>query len=285
MEFFGRDFFQLEGFFIETAPDRGSDGGKDFLMSETIKGKVGQYKFTWLVSCKHNAKSGKAVTEKDEQNILERVKGFKADGFIGFYSTVPGPGVNNRLEQLKQNQEIKDYRIYDHRLIENIMLGVGYSQLMLRYLPNSYAKIKPLHVIFNQYEPLQCKKCGKDILMEIADPNYHANICFVEDRHTQMIKNVYTVCSGLCDRTLEKQYLKQGMGVRWNSIRDLLNTANYLRYIMATFNALRNGTSIYEDEAFNHEKQIVMKLAQKVMREMNQQDRDRFELLSSYDII
>jgi hypothetical protein len=73
-ELFASDFFQLEGFFMETAPDRGPDGGKDFLMSETIKGKVGQYKFTWLVSCKHNAVSTKAGSKMFWSGAVRNLK-------------------------------------------------------------------------------------------------------------------------------------------------------------------------------------------------------------------
>lgn len=193
-ELFARDFFQLEGFFIETTPDRGPDGGKDFLMSETIKGKVGQYKFTWLVSCKHNATSNKSVSEVDEQNILERVKGFNADGFIGMYTTVPSSGLNNRLKQLKENQMLKDYKIYDHKYIENIMLGIGYSQLMLRYLPLSYAKIKPLHSIFGKYEALNCDHCGKDLLIEMTLSNLNANIVHVTKKGSAHIVDIYVAC-------------------------------------------------------------------------------------------
>ncbi len=92
-ELFARDFLQELGFFIESSPDRGPDGGKDLLISETLKGRVGQYKFNWLVSCKHNAVSNNSVNEAEEQNILERVAGFNADGFIGFYSTVPSSAI------------------------------------------------------------------------------------------------------------------------------------------------------------------------------------------------
>lgn len=284
-ELFARDFFQSEGFYIETTPDRGPDGGKDFLMSETIKGKVGQYKFTWLVSCKHNAVSNKAVSEIDEQNILERVKGFNADGFIGIYTTVPSSGLNNRLKQLKENQLLKDYKIYDHKLIENIMLGIGYSNLMLRYLPTSYKNVKPLHSIFGKYEPLNCDNCGKDLLVEMTRTDMHANIVHVTRPDSKHILDIYVACQS-CDTILQHRYKIQGLRAQgWNSLNDLLNTATFLRYLMATLNNIRNGADTYDDKAFSKEKGIFLRLAQKIMREMNQNDMDRHEMLSMYDII
>ena len=284
-ELFSRDFFQSEGFFIETTPDRGPDGGKDFLMSETIKGKVGQYKFTWLVSCKHNAVSGKSVSEVDEQNILERVKGFNADGFIGMYTTVPGSGLNHRLKQLKENQLLKDYKIYDHKLIENIMLGTGYSNLMLRYLPVSYKNVKPLHSIFTKYEPLNCDYCGKDLLVEMTRSGTNANIVHVTPKDSNHILEIYVACQP-CDTALQHRYRSLGLRANgWNSLNDLLNTATFLRYLMATLNNIRNGTDMYDDNAFSKEKGIFLRLSQKVMREMNQEDIERHEMLSVYDII
>lgn len=92
----------------------------------------------WLVSCKHFAHSGNSVKENDEQNILERVRSFSAEGFMGFYSTVPSSGLNTRLYQLRNEGQIKEYRIFDHKLIENYLITEGFSELMLRYFPESY---------------------------------------------------------------------------------------------------------------------------------------------------
>ncbi len=129
-ELFARDFLVERGFYIESPPDRGPDHGKDMLVVEQLHGKIGNYHMRWLVSCLHFAKSKKSVNEEDEQNILERLMSFKADGFIGFYSTIASSGLNARLNALRQEQKIKDYSIFDHRIIENMLVTVGYSHLM-----------------------------------------------------------------------------------------------------------------------------------------------------------
>src|SRR5262245_34570582 len=129
-ELFARDFLTQLGFFTESSPDRGSDAGKDMLVTEELTGKLGYYRFRWLVSCKHNAISGKAVNEDNEKNILERLESFSADGFIGFYSTVPSSALNSRLKRLRDSGKIKDYRIFDHKSIENHLIQVGYSVLL-----------------------------------------------------------------------------------------------------------------------------------------------------------
>ncbi len=88
-ELFARDFLREMGFFIESVPDRGADGGKDLIVSEMFQEKLTNYRFRWLVSCKHFAQSNRAVSVNDEINIQERLESFGADGFIGFNSTVP----------------------------------------------------------------------------------------------------------------------------------------------------------------------------------------------------
>ena len=111
-EHFARDFLAESGFQIETSPDRGADAGKDFLVTERLVGRVNTYPFRWLVSCKHFAKSGKSVSEQDEPNIRERLESFRADGFLGFYSTIPSSGLNSRLMALRNEHKIRDYRIF-----------------------------------------------------------------------------------------------------------------------------------------------------------------------------
>lgn len=92
-ELFARDFLEAYGFYIESPPSRGADDGKDMLVTERLGGRLGTYEFKWLVSCKHKATSQRSVSEQDEQNILERLRAFGADGFIGFYSTIASSGL------------------------------------------------------------------------------------------------------------------------------------------------------------------------------------------------
>jgi len=83
-ELFTRDFFQALGFEIEENPSRGADGGKDLIMVEPLEGKIKSGKRRWIVSCKHYAHSGKAVGDKDEIDILGRVRKFKAQVLLAF---------------------------------------------------------------------------------------------------------------------------------------------------------------------------------------------------------
>src|SRR5690242_12676952 len=84
-ELFARDFLAELGLVIDIGPGRGADAGRDLLVSEQLRGRLGTRKFTWLVSCKHFATSGKSVGPNDETNITDRIRRHNANGFLGFY--------------------------------------------------------------------------------------------------------------------------------------------------------------------------------------------------------
>jgi len=118
-ELFARDFFEVMGFEILEHPSRGADGKKDLIVSERRHGKVGTNVIKWLVSVKHYAHSGRGVPDKEEINILERVRQHKCDGFLGFYSTLPTSSLSNLLNGLKEGDKNSiEVAVYDNKRIE-----------------------------------------------------------------------------------------------------------------------------------------------------------------------
>ena len=288
-ELFARDYLEEAGFFIEMPPDRGADGGKDMLITEEIKGKLHRDKFRWLVSCKHFAHSNKAVNENDhEKNILERLKGFRADGFIGFYSTVASSGLNNRLAQLKNEKIVRDYRIFDHKLIENHLLTKGFSNIMLRYFPESYKKIRPIHNVIDEYVALECDNCGKDLLEALyyeGKKALVAQVSKIDDNGQWQIIETYFACKGECDKTLSTAaWAKYQASTAWKDIYDLAMPNEYLRWILSTINQLASRRYIYSKAALDKEKQLIMALAQKIFREVSDKERARLRDLVAYGL-
>ncbi|HEY6803711.1 MAG TPA: hypothetical protein VI306_09045 [Pyrinomonadaceae bacterium] len=285
-ELFARDFLEEMGFFIESSPDRGADGGKDALMSEELIGLLGRYRFRWLVSCKHNAVSGTSVNETDEPNILERIESFDADGFMGFYSTVPSSALNTRLNALRKNQSIKDFRIFDHQVIENHLVSVGFSTLLMRYFPESYKLVKPLHLIANEYVPLKCKICGKDLLEALYKEEYEGVIAFAKRTSNEgkimpaHVEDVYWACKGQCDRLVESRYWERDSLIcSWADISDLVIPTYFLRFVFDTMNSLKLGNKTYSDEAYEKLKTFMTAISQKVLRETTGRETDRVRKL------
>lgn len=132
-EFFARDFLRTLGFEVLEGPDRGPEEGRDLLVREP--GAITGRGTVWLVSCKHQAQSGRAVGVADERDPSGRVSG-RADGFLGFYSTPPTAGLTRTLERLRQQFK---YYIYDPALIEHFIVARGdMLNLLKQYFPRSY---------------------------------------------------------------------------------------------------------------------------------------------------
>lgn len=91
----------------------------------------------WLVSVKHKAHSGDSVRLDDEPRIVERVERFRADGFIGFYSTLPSTGLENLLDGLEHRFA---HLIFDKASISQTLLTEpALDSVFQQYLPKSYA--------------------------------------------------------------------------------------------------------------------------------------------------
>ncbi|TWT94937.1 restriction endonuclease [Neorhodopirellula pilleata] len=135
-ELFAREFLQGMGYTILEQPDRGADGGKDILVQESLRGINKSHDIKWLVSAKHYAHSGGSVKPTDEINIRERVERFNADGFLGFYSTLPSTGLNGTLTGLVAHI-LTDH--FDSAAIERYLTThKSLGDVFRRFFPASY---------------------------------------------------------------------------------------------------------------------------------------------------
>ena len=156
-ELFARDFFSLLGFKIAEEPDRGPDGGRDFIIIERRIGILGDTKIKWLVSCKHFAHSGSSVNLSDEEDIPGRIKQFHCNGFIAFYSTICSSSLSRKINAYRDDFEIC---IFDHEKIERELLkSPDAISLLKRYFPNTYEK---------EYKSNDVLEESKKILINLA---------------------------------------------------------------------------------------------------------------------
>ena len=158
-EQFAVEVLRCAGFQIQTLPAYGTDGGKDFM--------VGYNDVNYLVSCKHYICSGNHVGQDDEKNIGDRLLQFNATGFVGFYSTGITTGLQNRLDAICKNANYT-YCIFDPPKIIQIMQLMDTKILQSFGLyPHKYY----MNVSEEEYKPLKCMICGKDILTDENIPN------------------------------------------------------------------------------------------------------------------
>ncbi len=137
-EQFACDFLETIGFKIIRRPDRGPDGKKDLIVSDTRIGVSGETTIKWLVSCKHNAHAGVAVKDTDEQDIYDRVIKHRCQGFLGFYSTLPASTLSDKLYALRDR--IENTTFDSTRIERELLLNNQKERLLASYFPISHDK-------------------------------------------------------------------------------------------------------------------------------------------------
>lgn len=139
-ELFCQEFFKYKNLKIISSPDRGADGGKDLICEEERIGPIGKSIIKWIISCKHKAHTGNSVTIQDEQDIVDRINQNRANGFIGFYSTIIQSSLNKKLQAINTNYEVKIYNYED--IEQEILNNENCEQILSRFFPQSYIKYK-----------------------------------------------------------------------------------------------------------------------------------------------
>jgi hypothetical protein len=284
-ELFARDFLAELGFVIEVGPGRGPDAGRDLLVSEQLKGTLHTNKFAWLVSCKHFAGSRKSVGTEDELNITDRLEHHSADGFLGFYSTLPSAALVARLKEYKDQGRIKAYEIFDAKKIEGYFASAGFSKLALKYFPESYGRLRPIQQLLGEIVQLRCDECDVDILARSVREGPHANLVWSIPigKDTTEYEEVFVVCKGKCDHDLQERLRAQGYTTGWEEMADLFNPILFLKNMLTYMNMLHENQRRFSDKAHKRMKQIYIALAQRTLREVTKEDMERFKELRILD--
>lgn len=284
-ELFSRDFFEDIGFEIVQHPDRGADGKKDLIISETRNGIAGKTTVKWLVSCKHYAHSGRSVSDTDEPDILDRVAAHKCNGFIGIYSTLAATSLSGKLTGFSDRIE---YQIFDRERIEKKLLSNPKGiKLARRYFQNSIDKYIAEHPkpasIFKEKLEIKCDNCGKDLLTTrngifvILQDN--GNYALSNSRRIySKEKDVYFSCKGNCDTILENRFRKLGLKRGgWEDIDDLMIPTLFLRNIVAYMNQLTDQEVAIE--AHEKMKQLYIGVFPHIARNLTEKEKERVESL------
>ena len=281
-ELFAREFFsEIMHFDIVSEPNRGADGGKDLIAIEHQIGALSTTDITWLISCKHKAHSGQAVSTSDEENISDRIREHKADGFIGFYSTLPTSGLNNRLDSYREEYKIE---IFNHERIETELIKAKRNDIIERFFPKSYEKASHKKkknepsIIFGKYEPLLCEYCRKDILKEHLHDNL-AEVVLIENVDTGEYVDAYVCCKGKCDKALLATKRPSGCINEWEDISDWIIPTIFMKKQMSIINQLQKGSAKYSASAIEKLKLIVLKLSQFALREEDEEQQERVKRL------
>lgn len=273
-EAFCRDYFVAKGFVIDIPPGRGPDGGRDLLIREQLDGKLASRPFVWLVSCKHYAGSGKSVGTEDETNIRDRLAQHRANGFLGFYSTVASAALITRLKELRDQGSIEAFELFDAARIENGFYDVGLSSVMLQHLPQSHTALRPIHPLLGSYVPLQCDYCGKDLIKASLSAKKESVIIFAS--HDDVVQEVAFACKGECDHIVSEGFHRRGLVDGWDDIVDYFNPLIFLRRITGYISQMRAAPQSYSDAAHARVLELYLAASQRTLRHTNSEHREDY---------
>lgn len=285
-EAFCRDYLIALGLVVEIPPARGPDGGCDLLVREQLKGALASRPFTWLVSCKHFAVGGKAVGNSDEVNIVDRLKQHRADGFIGFYSTVASASLVTKLKDFRSDGSINAFEIYDRTRIESGFHDVGLSGVLLQHLPISHTSLRPIHPLLGKYEPLPCEICRRDLLKSSLTGDTMGNIVFAtrsDGNNASVVESVHLVCKAACDLTLQDTLGRIGLVTAWDDIFDYTNPLIFMRRMTGYINQMRTRPASYSKAAHDRLIDFYITVSQRTLRQSNAEDRQALRNVMEID--
>lgn len=276
-ELFTQAFLQQLGFTIEIPPGRGSDRGRDMTVSVDVRGQDGSlHKFVWLVSCKHNAISNTSVTPSVEEDVPARVRQHRANGFMGFYSTIPSQGLVDRIEGVKSPHDVQAVLFIHGAEISRLLISRGMTFLMAQYLPRSLAALRPVHPTFGNPIPLLCEACGKDLLQDSILRPGGGMVIFRHDYNISQITSVHLSCKGKCNSAIEYRHSGDGVDFPWIELRDYLNPALFMVMMQEHMNQMRHIPLSFSDSAHDKYMQIFSALSQRTFRITTEEDLEHY---------
>ncbi len=276
---FAQDFLRQLGFQIEPILSRETDHAHDFIALETAGGVFTDLPFRWLVSCRHKASTRTGVKDAEESNLPERIQRHRADGFLGFYSTPATPALHELLQKFKDQGAVREYRLIDPKFLESRLTAREFTRIALRYFPR-YAQIhRPIVPISDDYLPLLCDSCGKDLLDSLfADnhPGVIVKLCRPKEAPEDIdsIHDIYVACKGECDERLQNTHCSNtGMSAAsWVNLIDLVSPLRYLDYVLSIVENVADNRTIYSPTALEKELHLIRSFAQRTLREPIDED-------------
>ena len=183
-----------------------------------------------------------------------------------------------------------EVQVFDKEKIERVLLeNSSANKLIRRFFPKSFSEmeLKSPTNLLSKYSPLRCKVCGKDLLQRDILDNYKGIVVFVQDMQyfdesngKNKYTDVYCVCKGNCDRKMGAIARPYRNITGWNDVSDLVIPVQFLKFVIAIVNGIRNTGDIYTDEAYEKLKEIIISLAQITMKRQSKQDIRRAKSLA-----
>ncbi|OFY24553.1 MAG: hypothetical protein A2W98_08935 [Bacteroidetes bacterium GWF2_33_38] len=137
LELLIREILLVKGYKVNWS-GKGPDGGKDLICYENRKSDFLDDIKTWLIQCKHKAKSEGAVSISDLDDIVDSCSHHEAKGYLLICSTYPSSKVVERIEGITNNSKLDiECTYWDSVRIEQILSTPKMWSIAQRFFPKS----------------------------------------------------------------------------------------------------------------------------------------------------
>jgi hypothetical protein len=220
------------------------------------------------------------VGVNEEQDITTRLEAFKAQGFLGFYSTIISAGLSTRIRQLSDKYEphIMDGAMIERSLLSDERLRSVFEQ----HFPVSFREYmdyyRQPHNVLTEYLPLSCHHCQTDLLT--SDPwRGVVNVWFRdpgdEGQDVWELVNVVPSCKKECDYVAEEKARRAGCTTKWEDLEDLRIPSVFLNWVLKTVRDLHTGQEKFSEEGLEAFLDFTARMSQAVLRPTTSEQFDR----------
>lgn len=119
------------------------------------------------------------------------------------------------------------------------------------------------------YDALKCEYCKKDVLSSEEG----GLVVQVEHTETGEIDDFYVACNSECYDSLRDLRVGELEMDKWRDLEELKNPVLYLEYIIDMMESLNNGAH-YEYKQFEKVKEVILKTAQYIIRDITPEERE-----------
>jgi hypothetical protein len=150
----------------------------------------------------------------------------------------------------------------------------GFARIAFRYFPNYAQTHQVLHLVENDYLPVLCEHCRKDLLKTLFTENQESVIVRLRRRketptEAEIIANIYVACKGDCDAELQAKYCNGTNlnAVGWTDLSDLVDSSVFLDWTLSLLRKIGTDEFTYTTPALEKELYLLKAIAQYTLRE------------------
>ncbi len=153
---------------------QGPDGGRDLTAEEPGVADFGGFSRKWLVSCKHKAVSGGAVSYADIGDVPGRLAQHSCHGFLLVCTTHPSAGLIDAFQGWEDNTPYL-FHYWDEPALRLLLRRPEATQVRAAYFPNTASTsggsgAAGVRVVAPDFSALSSKPTAREMLSYIEGP-------------------------------------------------------------------------------------------------------------------